>query len=202
MSPSTDTTLIQRLKAGHDSQAAQVLWQRYFQRLVALARTRLQSTSRRARDEEDVALSAFDSFFRGLDKGRFPQLDDKDDLWQILALLTERKAINQFRRERAAKRGGGDVRGDSAFGKAPSADQAGLDEITDPEPTPEMAAMFTEECRRLFHALDDPELGVVALLKMEGFTNEEIARSLDRVPRSIERKLQTIRKIWRQHANG
>src|SRR5262245_33621790 len=148
MDPSSDTTLIERLKAGRDAQAAQELWQRYFHRLMALARTRVRSGQRRAGDEEDVALSAFDSFFRGVEKGRFPQLNDKDDLWQILALLTERKAVNQFRRERAAKRGGGDVRGDSAFG-APG----GLDELSAAEPTPEMAAMFTDECRRLFQAL-------------------------------------------------
>ncbi len=167
--------------------------------MVALASTRLRSVSRRARDEEDIALSAFDSFFRGVEKGRFPQLDDRDDLWQILALLTERKAVNQHRRERAAKRGGGNVRGDSYSALAAQASAArGLEEIGDDKPTPELAAMFTEECRRLFDVLGDPELRVVALLKMEGFNNEEIARSLDRVPRSIERKLQTIRKIWRQ----
>lgn len=195
-SPGSETSLIQRLKAGHDKEACQEIWQRYFLRLVALARKRLRSVPRRARDEEDVALSAFDSFFRGVDKGRFPRLDDREDLWQVLMMLTERKAIDQLRREGAAKRGGGRVRGDSVFGDGTSSSNNGLNDISDSNPTPEFAAMFPEECRRLFQILDDSELRVVALLKMEGFSNEEIAKSLDRVPRSIERKLRTIRKIW------
>jgi DNA-directed RNA polymerase specialized sigma24 family protein len=194
--PSSDTTLLARLRAGRDSQAAQELWRRYFQRLVGLARTRLRNVSRRARDEEDVALSAFNSFFRGVDNGRFPELNDREDLWQVLMLLTERKAVNEFRREKALKRGGGNVRGDSCFAAGADSGKQGIDEIGAPGPTPELAAILTEECRRLFQVLDEPELRVVALLKMEGFTNEEIARSLDRVPRSIERKLRAIRKIW------
>jgi hypothetical protein len=67
------------LKAG-DQQAAQPLWERYFQQLVALARQRLRNMPRRATDEEDVALSAFDSFCRDACRGRFPQLGDRDDL--------------------------------------------------------------------------------------------------------------------------
>jgi DNA-directed RNA polymerase specialized sigma24 family protein len=194
--PSSDTTLLGRLRAGRDEQAAQELWRRYFNRLVGLARTRLRNVSRRTRDEEDIALSAFNSFFRGVENGRFPELNDRDDLWQVLMLLTERKAVNQFRREKALKRGGGKVRGDSYFAAADAQAPRGLDEVGDARPSPELAAVFTEECRRLFHVLDEPELRVVALLKMEGFTNEEIARSLDRVPRSVERKLRAIRKIW------
>jgi DNA-directed RNA polymerase specialized sigma24 family protein len=195
-SRSTDTSLIERLKTGPDALASQEVWQRYFARLVGLARKRLQDSPRRARDEEDVALSAFESFFRGVENKRFPRLDDRDDLWQVLVMLTERKAVDAIRREAAAKRGGGRVRGDSAFGDGDSSSHNGLNDIGDPNPTPEFAAMFTEECRRLFQLLDDSELRVVALLKMEGYSNEEIAESLDRVPRSIERKLNTIRQIW------
>src|SRR5207249_6675395 len=55
---------IDRLKDG-DPAAAQPLWERYFGRLVGLARDRLRGAARRAADEEDVALSAFDSFCRG-----------------------------------------------------------------------------------------------------------------------------------------
>src|SRR5262245_51636439 len=80
------------LKSGGDS-AAQHLWERYFQRLVRLARKKLQSDRRprTAEDEEDAALSAFDSFCRGVDRGRFPRLTDRDDLWRLLVVLTLRK---------------------------------------------------------------------------------------------------------------
>src|SRR5215471_11580657 len=69
------------LQAG-DVAAAQPLWERYFARLVELARSRLRGAGRRVADEEDVALSAFDSFCRGAMGGRFPRLTDSADLWK------------------------------------------------------------------------------------------------------------------------
>jgi DNA-directed RNA polymerase specialized sigma24 family protein len=92
------------LKAG-DPRAAQELWERYFQRLVGVARKRLRVRSPRAADEEDVALSAFHSLCRGAQQGRFPRLDDRDDLWRLLVLLTARKASHLVRDEGRQKRG-------------------------------------------------------------------------------------------------
>jgi hypothetical protein len=65
------TAWVHQLQAG-DAVAAQKLWEGYFGRLVRLARGKLQGTPRRAADEEDVALSAFDSFCRGLSRAAFP----------------------------------------------------------------------------------------------------------------------------------
>jgi hypothetical protein len=68
MSPAGSvTTWVEQLRAG-DHAAAQRLWQRYFPRLVGLARRRLQGVSRRAADEEDVAFSAFHSLSRGVER--------------------------------------------------------------------------------------------------------------------------------------
>ncbi len=193
----SDTTLLGELKAHDDPQAAQELWQRYFARLARLARTKLSQRQRRVRDEEDVALSAFHSFFRGVADGRFCKLNDGDDLWQVLVMLADRKAIDQKRRHLAAKRGGGEVRGDSAFLKGDlSSLLGGIDDIPGGEPNPALVDCFSETCAELLGSLQDPELVQVALLKMEGYTNDEIAQQLGRVTRSVERKLQTIRKIW------
>ena len=52
-----------------------------------------------AADEEDVALSAFDSFCRGAQRGRFPQLDDRDNLWRLLVVITSRKAVDLAQHE-------------------------------------------------------------------------------------------------------
>ena len=82
-----------------DSYAAQKLWERYLDRLVRLARRKLGGAPRRAADEEDVAIAAFANFYRGVEAGRFSKLDDRDDLWQLLIVLTERNAIDQIRRE-------------------------------------------------------------------------------------------------------
>src|SRR5262249_6413508 len=102
------TRLIGMLKEG-DRAAAQQLWEAYFARLVGLARGRMRSTSRRFADEEDVALSAFDSFYRRAEQGQFPQLEDRDDLWQVLFVITVRKAINLVHYQGRASRGGGRV---------------------------------------------------------------------------------------------
>ena len=58
-------------------------------------------------DEEDAALSAFDSLCAGLAKGQYPQLADREDLWRLLVVITTRKVRAQARRGLRQKRGGG-----------------------------------------------------------------------------------------------
>ena len=188
---------IDQLKAG-DSAAAERLWGRYFEQLVALARTRLRGTPRRAADEEDVALSALDSFCRGAERGRFPELLDRDSLWRLLVTITLRKAHNVRRDEQRQKRGGGQVLGEAEWlDVADSAvAEAGVEQVVSREPTPELAAQVAEECRRLLGRLNDAALQTLALLKMEGYTNQEAATRLGCALRTVERKLRLIRQIW------
>src|SRR4051812_34267894 len=145
------------LKAG-DLDAAQPLWERYFAQLVRLARARLRTAPRAGADadEEDAALSAFDSFCDGAARGRFPRLADRDELWRLLVVLTARKAAAQARRQRRQKRGGGRVlREADLLGDDLDGGDAGLEQLVGAEPTPEFAAMVAEECRRLIDALGD-----------------------------------------------
>jgi DNA-directed RNA polymerase specialized sigma24 family protein len=188
---------IELLKDG-DYAAAQPLWERYFDRLVGLARTKLADGRRRAADEEDVSLSAFDSFCRGAAEGRFPRLADRDDLWRLLVTLTARKAFDQMRDDRRLKRGGGAVLGQSALAAVGSADDVAFERFCGREPTPESAVMVAEECGRLLARLKTDELRTIAIWKMEGYTNEEIARRLDCATTTVERKLQRIRAQWQE----
>src|SRR5262245_24411299 len=177
------------LQAG-DAAAVQPLWERYFRRLVGLARTKLRGASRRAADEEDVALSAFDSFCRHAEAGRFPPLTDRDSLWRLLMVITVRKAAHQARDEGRQKRGGASQRVTGT--KA----ELVLEDVLSREPSPEFAAEVAEECQRLLRLLGNKELESVALLRMEGCTVEEVAQKLGCAPRSVKRKLQLIRTIW------
>jgi DNA-directed RNA polymerase specialized sigma24 family protein len=186
---------IELLKEG-DHAAAQPLWERYFDRLVGLAKAKLADGRRRAADEEDVSLSAFDSFCRGAAAGRFPKLADRDDLWRLLVMLTARKAFDQMRDEHRLKRGGGTVVGQSAFSAPDSDDEAAFERFVGREPTPESAAMVAEECRRLLDCLKSEELRSIAISKMEGYTNAEIAQRLNCATTTVERKLQRIRAQW------
>jgi RNA polymerase sigma factor (sigma-70 family) len=185
------------LKGGAGAHAAvQPLWERYFEQLVRLARARLRAAPRGPADEEDVALSAFDSFCRGAAAGRFPRLDDRGDLWRLLVTITVRKATDYVRGESRQRRGGGRVVGEAALDAA--APEAGrwLDQVIGREPTPEFAAQVADECRRLLEGLPDDELRTIALLRMEGYSNEQIAERLGCGLRSVERKLDRIRKRW------
>jgi DNA-directed RNA polymerase specialized sigma24 family protein len=185
------TVWIESLKAG-DPGAAEKLWRRYFEGLVRLARDRLHGVPKAVADEEDAALSAFDSFVRGAACGRYPRLDDRDDLWRLLVVITERKAIDQAQRERRQKRGGGKNRGTPERGDVDreGRGRAGL------EPTPEFAAMAADECRRLLGLLRDQTLRRLALLRMEGYTNQEMADRLGCSLRTVARKLELIRRTW------
>ena len=185
------TRWIDQLKAG-DPLAAQKLWERYYRRLVGLARKQLRGLRPRGADEEDIALSAFDSFCRGAEAGRFPRLDDRDNLWHLLVILTARKAWHLARDEARQKRSG-----KGAADTPPSpADESQLDQILSREPTPEFAAQVAEEYQLLLGHLPDRELHTVAVWKMEGYTNEEIAARLDCTVRTVERKLRIIRGLW------
>ena len=108
-SPGSMTYLIDQLKAG-DRAAVQPLWERYYPRLVALARKRLQGSSRRVSDQSYVATDAFDSFCRAAEAGRFPSLKDRDDLWSLLVMIAARKAADLVTYNRRKKRRGGRVR--------------------------------------------------------------------------------------------
>jgi RNA polymerase sigma factor (sigma-70 family) len=189
------THWIHRLQ-GQDAAAAQQLWERYYRRLVGLARKRLRTARRRVAAEEDAVLSAFDSFSRGAQQGRFPKLADRDDLWRLLVTITAHKAIDLRERERRQKRGGGKVRGDSVFPDESGSGKAGIEQVVGPELSPSFAAQVAENYQRLLDKLPDEELRAIAVGKMESHTNEEIAALLGCAPPTVERKLHLIRQVW------
>jgi DNA-directed RNA polymerase specialized sigma24 family protein len=194
---------LQQLQDG-DRAAVEKLWQRYFTRLVGLARARLLGLPRRIADEEDVALSAFDSFCRGAEQGRFPRLDDRDDLWHLLVTITARKAYQLALHNRRQKRGGNAVLDEAALAGLvdPDAGPAGLEQFLGSEPTPEFAAQAAEDYQRLLAALPLEDLREVARCKLEGYSNDEIADRLGCAPRSVGRKLQVIRAVWEEEGRS
>jgi DNA-directed RNA polymerase specialized sigma24 family protein len=187
-----------------NTQAAQALWDRYFERLVRLAGARLPGYGRRVYDGEDVALSAMRTFYRRLGEGQFPQLSDRDDLWRLLIVLTSRKATQYRRHENRRKRGGGRVLGESALGLPGAAVESvdALAEIIGREPTAEFAALLLEEHERLLAKFEDPDIRTVVRLKLEGDSCQEIAAKLGTSLRTVERKLRIIRLTWAEEMSG
>jgi DNA-directed RNA polymerase specialized sigma24 family protein len=191
------TEWLVQLKAGEPA-AAQKLWQRYFGQLVRLARARLRGSPRQAADEEDVALSAFNSFCRRAERGEFPHLDNRANLWHLLVTITARKALDQAKHEGRDRRGGGKILDEAALCThlAGEGNEEGMEQFVGREPTPEFAAQVSEEYRRLLDLLGDPGLRSVAVWRMEGYSKEEIADRLGCKVRTVERKLQLIRRTW------
>lgn len=185
------------LRSGDRSAAAQSIWDRYMTQLLKLAKIKLGGMGGPVADEEDVAAAVFASFCRGAEKDAFSSLDDRTDLWAVLVMLTERKAIDQARKLHAKKRGGGQVRGESVFQTAdsPSVDARGMDQIADGLPTPAFAAEVAEACAKLLQPLNDQQQRV-ALLKLEGHTNVEIKDQLGVSLSKVEFTLRIIRKVW------
>ncbi len=186
------TKWLRALEAG-DDRAAQQLWDVFFERLVRLVQQRLRTNHYRGTDAEDVALSAFASFCRGVENQRFPELSDRQSLWRLLVSITIHKVLHLQRDQNRLKRGG-QFRQQESSGD--SVDGASIvEQIVSREPTPEFAVQVGEQYDRWMKALGSEELIRLAEWKLEGFTNEEIAAKWGRTTRTVERKLNLIRKI-------
>ena len=181
------TSWIALLKGG-DQVAAKLIWDRFFQRLSNFARAKLGPDSRRAQDEEDLAVSAIHALYLGAREQRFRQFENRDDLWQLLTLIVARKASNVRRRL--------NVRpeiGECDLGRPD--ELLNLDQLFAGVPSPELLDSLDLQCDELLSQLSE-KLKQVALLKLRGHTNEEIAQLRGRSVSTIERYLQMIRSIW------
>jgi RNA polymerase sigma factor (sigma-70 family) len=187
------------LKQGSEA-AAQKIWERYYARLIHDANLRMGKRPRRAVDEEDVVQEAFASFFRAVEEGRFPQLRDRDDLWAVLFMLMQRRTNDHFREELAGKRGGGKVRGDSALSavEQPQADVAGFEQLADRVVAPESVDDLINLLRDGFDTFQDDMFRAIAVSKLQGYGNQEIAALHGISLRAVERKLQLIRRMMLQ----
>lgn len=185
------TAWIDQLANGNQ-QAAEQLWQHISERLQEFAREKLDSQMRRRYDENDAANSAFHSLCRGLANGHLAA-ENRDALWGLLAVITSRKISEQRRYLNREKRGGGAVRGESGFDEL---NAAGINAIGGDEPTPDVIAEVSESCNQLVNTLPEETMKKIVLLKFHGSTNGEIANELNCTRRTIERKLERIRRIW------
>jgi RNA polymerase sigma factor (sigma-70 family) len=190
------TVWLGRLKKG-DEDALARLHARYWPRLVALARKRLQGVPGRAADEEDVAQKAFWCFYRSLQAGRLPRLENRHHLFAVLTHIIACEAINQIEHEQAEKRGGKQVQGASS-----------LDLLAGREGGPEPAAdsrtpleeALLKDCYAHYVQGLPAKLRDVAELHLGGWTHREIARQLGCADRTVERKMVLILARWQEMA--
>ena len=184
------TGVFARFREG-DREAADQLWHQYFPRLIALARHTLSGRRQQAADADDAVQSAFVSFWQRAQRNGFSGPLHRDNLWNLLGVITVRKALKHQERERAQKRGGGRVLNEVEL--------AGHDEN---RPLPLAEAMselpaheFDLFCEELLLMLDD-EPRRIALLRLLGHGTAEIAAALDCTERKVQRKINLVRMRW------
>lgn len=192
-SASASATLWMELVRAGNADAQDQLWEQFFPQLVALARQRLAGARMAEGDEEDVALSVLNSFFAGASEHRFPDLRGSDNLWRLLSWMTHRKVIDWLRHHGRQKR---QALGESALLHFDASGQEGMAQVADPNPPPDLEVMLIDEVRRLVQMLPEA-MQIVATLKMDGFSNNEIAEQVGCSLATIERRLKMIREIWR-----
>lgn len=182
-----------------DVEAQRELWVRYYERLVRLAKNRLRPSERRVLDEEDVVIEAFNAFFQALESNGLSGHENRDDLWRMLVTIADNKAKDLGRQQRRLKRGGGRIRGHSVMVGLDDDCPGGFEKV--PDPTPEFADEFSLSCEHLLGRLNESQRQL-AMWKLAGLTNKEIAQKLGCVEEAVRRKVLLIRSIWEQESKS
>jgi DNA-directed RNA polymerase specialized sigma24 family protein len=190
------TQLLIRIQGSRDEEACAKLWESVYERIITYARSRLSIKDQRIADEEDIAQSAMNSFFRAAEAGRFKTLTNRDELWRILITVMARKANALQQRLGAEKRGPGQVRGDSGFNLSEHGRLRDINSVADSGDPDRFVDELLGECRERLESLPDQILQIIALRRMEGFEVIEIAAELSLSVATIKRKLARIRDLW------
>lgn len=187
------------LKEG-DAAAAQQLWNRYFEKLIVQATKRIRSHNcpEGTVVPEDIAVSVFESIWKGANAGRFQNVTDRDELWWLLQAMTRRKVVDHIRHATAARRFPGSVTV-SLSGIEPG---AAFSELVSDEPTGECILMMEEQYSYLLGLLRDAKLRQIAVLRIEGCSIDEIRTLLKVSSATMTRKLKLIRDTWQQAIQG
>lgn len=182
------TELIERWRDG-DQLAANELYQRYVERLSGIVTSHLSERLRARTDADDVLQSACRSFFRRVQDGQF-EFDQDDDVWKLLVTISLNKLRSQVRRHSAAKR---DASQEISRRDNSLPDDFHLEKLAE-TPSPVEAFIFAEMIERVSEKLDSRH-AMLLELRMEGYSQQEIADQLQTSDRSIRRMLDNIRQV-------
>jgi DNA-directed RNA polymerase specialized sigma24 family protein len=191
--PGSVTRWLELLSRG-DPAAVEFLWRRYFQRMVRLASSRVRHLQGAVGDGEDVAISAFQGFCAAARRGDYAGLDSRESLWRVLVTCTLNRSRNLAAWETAKKR------------LRPSR-QVSLSEAeplrTGRGEVAEELVEAADQLQFLLQLLDTEdgsgELRQIALWKLEGLPNEQIAKQLRRRVSLVGQKIHLIRLLWEVH---
>ena len=189
------TTWLRALEAG-DNDAAQQLWDRYSDAMHGVAKRRMRRQKRHdILDEEDFVVSAFASVCLAARNGRLAGIANRDELWGMLVVATNRKVGQRIQYTNAEKRASV-----SLLDQHVRNTEIGsrLERLIANSPTPELQALLAEQADKLLARLSDPDLQAIALLRLAGYTNDEIAAEMGFSRRTTFRMVAHIRTCWKE----
>jgi RNA polymerase sigma factor (sigma-70 family) len=180
--------------------AARRLWERFEQRLLDLVRRRLNPGLRVQVDENDIVQSLFERFLVIEREATSPLLSSREELWRFLVWMAMCRVASVALRHQASR---GDVRRESRQTFPAFSDLrlgSWLAEMINRNLLlPEQSAISREEFNRLLGQLPE-DLQQIFIWKLEGYTNVEIGRMLNRTVRTVELKIMIIRKTLERDA--
>ncbi len=194
MSTPPEEQVLIDLWRGGDQNAARQIVERYFDRLLRLAQRRISQRLASRVDPEDILQSVFRTFFVRLKEGQFV-FQDEDDLCKLLMRITLHKTLRQVAFHKAAKR---DPTMETNQGQA---HQEQLLTILDKEPNAEATVTFLDQLEHFLGQLE-PQTRQILEMRIQGHTNEEIAKELNIYDRKIRRAVERVRDMAREEGLG
>jgi RNA polymerase sigma-70 factor (ECF subfamily) len=184
--PAEDRYLVDLFRQG-DQDAAREIVDRYLDRLLTLARRRISQRLASRVDPEDIVQSVFRTFFVRIKEGQFV-FQDQDDLCKLLMRITLHKTLRQVAYHKAAKR---DPSLETPQGEHHSEQ---LSALFDQEPTQEATVTFLDQLEHFLTQLRPQEREILEM-RLQGYSNEEIAKKLGIYDRKIRRVIEHVRDI-------
>lgn len=174
----------------------EAIWKEYYPKVRAVIERKLRNTKTRDFDGEDVAQDAMKSLFFGLQEDKFDQLKNSEELWHLLVTIASRKITAYRRKANAQKRGGGATRGESVFLKPGMESGTGINEVSDENDVAETVDQLLETYRELLPEIGDEKTIETIMLRMQGYSNKEIAKQMQCSVSRIEQRISKVRKLW------
>jgi RNA polymerase sigma factor (sigma-70 family) len=168
-----------------DPQAARQLVDQYLDRLLALAKRRISQRLASRVDPEDIVQSVFRTFFMRAKDGQF-KLKDQDDLCKLLMRITVHKVLKQVEYHTAGKR---DANLETEQGNRST---ERMHELLAKEPTPEAQVEFIDQLEMLL-SMYSPKERKILEMRMNGFSERDIAADLNVTDRTVRRLFERIR---------
>lgn len=181
-------SFVQGLASG-SIDAQETFWSRYGAKLDAVTRRKFPPSLNRRIAPEDIVQSTCRSFFARVQDGRL-EVSDRDQLWGLLCAIALNKTRMKQRYHLAQRR---DLKREQEVIPGDPHEERPALEIAGSTPPPDEAVIFSEQLQRVMELLDGTEQQILQL-KLENYTNQEIADRVNRSERTVRRAMERLQE--------